>query len=104
MSRPERLRGARCGAQRRGRGRGRALGAAIAFLVAGAGASAHAEPAPYRYQAPITIDAPAPFVQMACRSPPTATSSRTTCATCASSMRRGSACRSPSCRRWQRCS
>ena len=38
------------------------------LLLAGAmlaATVAHAEPAPYRYQAPIAIDAPAPFVQMA---------------------------------------
>jgi len=65
MSRPEHLRTARGGTQRWRPVRGRALGAAIALVAGGAAAIAHAEPAPYRYQAPIAIDAPAPFVQMA---------------------------------------
>jgi len=38
-----------------------ALLAALALVAT----AAHAEPAPYRYQAPIAVEAPAPFVQMA---------------------------------------
>ena len=53
MPRSERARFARASTLRRRR-------AASARRLA-----ASAEPAPYRYQAPIAIDAPAPFVQMA---------------------------------------
>jgi hypothetical protein len=35
----------------------------VAALLAAA--AVHAEPAPYRYQAPIAVDAPAPFIQLA---------------------------------------
>ena len=54
MWRPE-ARAASCARLARASRRQRSLAATVA----------RAEPAPYRYQAPIAIDAPAPFVQMA---------------------------------------
>ena len=45
-----------------------------------------------------------PSSRSRCRPPPTRTSSRPTCATCASSIRAASASPSPSCRRTRRCS
>ena len=48
---------------RSGRARARSLGALA--LVPAIAAAAAGEPAPYRYRAPIVVEAPAPFVELA---------------------------------------
>jgi len=52
---------------RSGRARARSLGALalVPAIAAAAAAAAAGEPAPYRYRAPIVVEAPAPFVELA---------------------------------------
>ena len=93
----------RCDAARRhpARARRRAI-AAFAWMLA-----AHAAARPSRRRTAIARRSSSTRRRRSCSWPcrrrRTATSSRTTCATCASSTRAASACRSPSCRRARRC-